>query len=163
MTANLTFFPFTGLEHKLNPRLLTLIDAYFRELGFGDIEPWPPYAENVVFDDIAGHLHLPHFQWLLAQVKDTICGFCVFQIDSPEKDWNQRPGWGFIREMYIDPDYRGHGLARAMVEAAEQAMRGWGATRIYLTTETPGFWAACGFSAEGATEKNNLPVYIKNL
>ena len=37
-------------------------------------------------------------------------GFIIYQIDSPRSDWCQKEGFGFIRELYIEKEYRKRGL-----------------------------------------------------
>lgn len=47
---------------------------------------------------------------------ETAVGFAQYQVDSPQSDWNERPGWGFLREWYVDAGHRGQGLGRVLAE-----------------------------------------------
>lgn len=46
--------------------------------------------------------------------------------------------WPWLSGVYVVPDHRGRGVARALVGAVEQAARHLGATRLYLYTQTAG-------------------------
>jgi len=73
-------------------------------------------------------------------------GFTIYQIDCPESDWCKRPGWGFIREFYISPEYRHKGYGKQLADHSETALRLLGATQLYVTSETAiGFWERCGY------------------
>lgn len=46
----------------------------------------------------------------LMKINNKSIGFIIYQIDSPESDWCQKEGFGFIREVYIDKELRKQGL-----------------------------------------------------
>ncbi len=100
---------------------------------------------------------------LLLRDGDDLIGFCQYQTDSPESDWNLRPGWGFIREFYICPDRRGRGFGRTLAAAAVSRMGGLSSRPgIYLTAEPDavGFWSRCGFYGTGVIcEKNEQEIF----
>ncbi len=76
----------------------------------------------------------------------TPAAFSVFQIDTPESDWCKRPGWGFIREYYVVPEYRKTGIGRNLAAYTEQELHNMGADQLYLTsTEAAPFWCKCGW------------------
>jgi GNAT superfamily N-acetyltransferase len=72
---------------------------------------------------------------VLAHAENRHTGFGIFQIDRPESDWCKHPGWGFIREFYVEPAHRLRGLGRALCMHIESRLREMGATRAYLTCD----------------------------
>ena len=91
-------------------------------------------------------------------------GFSIYQVDSPESDWNRRPGWGFIREFWIARSNRRQGLGRALAAHTELCLREMGAENIYLTTdEGAAFWAACGYINTGGRESNGNLIFEKRV
>ena len=74
-------------------------------------------------------------------------GFVIYQIDAPQSDWCERPGWGLIREMFVAPNWRKQGWGRRLASHAEQALELRGATNIYLTTDDAlEFWLSLGYT-----------------
>ena len=91
-------------------------------------------------------------------------GFAVFQIDRPGSDWCKRPGWGFIREFYVEKLVRREGIGRLLAARAEETLREMGARRLYLTTKNAGtFWEACGYTQTGGQLDNGQWVYEKEI
>lgn len=98
----------------------------------------------------------------LAEEDGQSIGFSICQIDRPESDWCKRPGWGFIREFYIHPDFRRRGLGSQLARHTETALKNLGAERLYLTSGTAKiFWQSCGWHLTGETCTNDLPVLEK--
>ena len=53
---------------------------------------------------------------------------------------------GLLRSLAVAPDWRGHGLGAALVEAVEAKARGLGVRSLTLLTGTAApFFAACGY------------------
>ena len=105
--------------------------------------------------------------WLwIAEEKGRAAGFLLAQIDTPESLWNYRSGEGFIRDMAVEPSFRGQGAGRALALAAEARFRSAGVSRVYLTAEDPtgAFWTRLGYAPSGEIcRRNRLPVYEKRL
>ena len=104
-----------------------------------------------------GRIHI-----VLAWDRENPVGFSVYQIDAPESDWCKRPGWGFIREFYIQPNYRSNGLGTQLAAYTEEALRKLGAEKMYLTSG-PGaaFWEKCGWKNTGDICSNDLVILEK--
>ena len=91
-------------------------------------------------------------------------GFINFQIDSEASNWNERPGWGMIRELHVAPTWRRQGLGSVLVDIASRVMKESGATRAYLTTEdTFEFWEALGWRRTDEIAPNGGTVMEKTL
>lgn len=96
-------------------------------------------------------------------VDDKVAGFICYQVDSENSDWCERPGWGFIREIYIRKNMRGQGYAKKIISHTEDKIRSMGAKNIYLTSdESEAFWIARGYKKTGAISSiNHDPIYEK--
>ena len=89
-------------------------------------------------------------------------GFSIFQMDTPKSDWCKRPGWGFIREFYIRPPFRGQGRGRELASYTELAMAQMGAKQMYLTSGSAiPFWKSCGWKETGQLSSNGLYILEK--
>lgn len=92
-----------------------------------------------------------------------MAGFICYQIDSKKSDWCEREGWGFIREIHINPSLRGNGLGSILVAHVEEILFNKGAQNIYLTSDKTGeFWRLCGYTkTDKVSSFNNDPIYEK--
>ena len=89
--------------------------------------------------------------------------FSVFQIDTPESDWCNRPGWGFIREYYVIPHCRKKGIGKALADHTEQELKNMGADNLYLTsTGAISFWQKWGWKLTGETTENGQAILVKS-
>ena len=101
--------------------------------------------------------------YMLCSGDSEFVGFIWFQKDTPENPWCVKPGWGFIREMYIRHSLRGQGLGEAAAREAVEILKSLGADKIYLTAESQKsrvFWQRLGFQDSGEVcDKNGLEVF----
>ena len=98
----------------------------------------------------------------LLMEEDICAGFSVYQMDTPESDWCKRPGWGFIREFYIDPSFRKTGMGRKLAEHTEVTLRTMGAKQLYLTSDGAiPFWRSCGWTLSQEVCSNGQPILEK--
>lgn len=66
--------------------------------------------------------------------------------------WSAGPGRpGLLEPMGVHPDHRGHGYGRAVVLAAAQALRGWGASSLVVCAESSNGAALATYAAAGLT------------
>ena len=90
--------------------------------------------------------------------------FSVFQIDSQESDWCMRPGWGFIREYYVSPEYRKQGVGKILAEDTEHILQDMGAADLYLTsTGAVPFWQKCGWKLTDAVTPKGQSILEKHF
>ena len=101
----------------------------------------------------------------LLLIDEKIVGFISYQIDSPNSDWCEREGWGFIREIYVNPTLRGNHLGSRLVTHAEKTLYSNGAEHIYLTSDEAGiFWLSCGYiKTDKVSDINHDPIYEKYM
>lgn len=80
-------------------------------------------------------------------IEEEPVGFIYFQIDTPQSNWCEREGWGFIREIYIEPILRKSGFGARLISHAEERLYSRGAKNIYLTSDNNNtFWKSLGYN-----------------
>ncbi|MCL2353129.1 MAG: GNAT family N-acetyltransferase [Defluviitaleaceae bacterium] len=105
--------------------------------------------DNIIYIDL---LHLD----------DAPIGFIMYQVDSPESNWCEKEGYGFIREMYIHKDHRKQGYGKALVAHVEDKLKKLSVPHIYLTSSNDAFWLSVGYVDTGEIcERNNNNILIK--
>ncbi|WP_099867650.1 GNAT family N-acetyltransferase [Pararhizobium haloflavum] len=89
-------------------------------------------------DDVAGATFAkilddaPDIGALVAEVDGTVIGFANYLFHS--STWNTKPSC-YMEDLFVDPDARGAGAARALIEGVEAAAREKGAFRLYWNTQ----------------------------
>lgn len=98
--------------------------------------------------------------------KDLI-GFAYGKIDSDEHRGYVRPGWGYVMEFYVKPEFRRSGYGRKIYKHLENIFKSNGVSNIWLTADPvtgEPFWKAVGFTNSGEkSPENNLYIYEKSF
>lgn len=152
----MTICPYTPLHRK---SFETMLVDYFTELSAGIPEETIRTRILDLFLDLEsrGIIHIA-----MALENSSPIGFSVYQIDSPQSDWCKRPGWGSIREFYIQPPHRSKGLGTQLAAWTEDQLRRLGAQSLYLTADDAiPFWEHCGFSNTHEFCSNELEILTK--
>ncbi len=149
----------TVFSREYRNDLANLLTAYFPQV---DAQIPEDILQGKLMDLICDQQEQGILHIRLVRCDDAWAGFSIFQIDSPESDWCKRPGWGFVREFYIAPDFRRRGLGKALAEHTEQALRCLGAKQLYLTSDGGiAFWQRCGWQLTPETASNDLFILEK--
>lgn len=94
-------------------------------------------------------------------------GFLYGKIDHEDHKGFVKPGFGYVMEFYVKPDYRRKGYGKAMFHRLEQLFKTDGATMMYLTADPitgKPFWEAMGFlNTYEKSPENQLYIYEKNI
>lgn len=157
-TKNIEIKPFEDFEFKF---FVNMFYSYFLnelnlELQYLQIEE---VCLNIVETVKKGVVFLD-----LLKIENEPKGFIIYQIDSPESDWCQKEGFGFIREVFVERELRGQGLGRFIVTHVENVLRNKNVNIIYLTSDNGTFWSKCGYEKTCETGyKNQEPIYIKRI
>lgn len=87
-------------------------------------------------------------------------GFVLWNIDTPDGVFSNKPGYGTILEIGITHDHRGQGLGRQLAAYAESQME---VTGCYVCAYGPAerFWEKCGYLDSGEIAQNGLKLYVK--
>ena len=122
-------------------------------------QAWDP-AKYRFRDDVEGM----YDSWLRAKARDPRAVFMVadragkgpvaFLIGTVEREIPiyRLAEFGFIHDLWVEPDYRNEGVARQMVMAAIERFRDIGMTQVRLDTAAPNeaarrLFESCGFKA----------------
>lgn len=142
----------------------------FYEYFSGDLETGDSY--EVIKKEVVDKQVLPFFKSGavlidIAKMQGKAIGFIIYQVDSVNSDWCERPGWGFIREFYIDKNYRNKGIGGNLLARAENSLKKLGATIVYLTTDIKDyvkvFYKNNGYLSENTLSARNAEYLYKNL
>jgi GNAT superfamily N-acetyltransferase len=81
---------------------------------------------------------------------------------------DREPGWGEIRRLWVDPDRRGEGLARRLMETIEEAALDLGLTALRLITgpnqpEAVALYASSGWTPDPSNSASNGFRFTKEL
>jgi len=115
------------------------------------------YLSNLSFEErekllksILARLKEPDRWLFLLMHKDKYVGFIHAKIDKDE-----RPGWGFILELYVVPEKRGMGLGRILYKHVEQILRSRSVKNVWLltTNKIVPFWRKLGFKLSKERDK----------
>lgn len=94
-------------------------------------------------------------------------GFAYGKIDREEHRGYVRPGWGYVMEFYVKPEYRLKGFGTEMYKRFETLFIKNGVNNIWLTADPvtgEPFWSALGFQNSGEkSSENNLNIFEKEL
>ena len=94
-------------------------------------------------------------------------GFLYGKIDHEEHKGFIKPGYGYIMEFYVKPEYRRKGYGKMMFRRLERLLRIDGAERMYLTADPvtgKPFWEALGFqNTMEKSPENQLYIYEKEF
>ena len=135
-----------------------LFADYYTELDCG--ENITHLLDEYVFPDyLAGLISID----LLDDGDETV-GFIIYQIDDIDNEWCLKEGFGDVREIYITPSHRRHGLAKFLLYSAEMKLRENGATEAYALPYEKAlpFFTACGYADSGEhCDDLDCNVYVK--
>ena len=101
----------------------------------------------------------------LCYLEEHLIGFAYGKIDREEHRGDVRPGWGYVIEFYVKPEYRRKGYGEKIYKHLENIFKTNGVSNVWLTADPvtgEPFWSAVGFTNSGEkSSENNLYVYEK--
>lgn len=95
---------------------------------------------------------------LLAESDGAVIGMCNYLFHA--NTWSLDPAC-YLQDLYVDPEARGSGAARALIEACEDAARAAGAFRLYWLTQE--YNAPARSLYDTVTPRSSFIVYRKAL
>ena len=100
----------------------------------------------------------PHDRHLeLVYVDEESIGFLYGKVDHEDHKGHKKPGYGYIMEFYVRPEYRRKGYGEDMFRRLERLFFDHDVKRMYLTTGTSGeaFWKTMGFTPTDEVQPDN--------
>lgn len=98
---------------------------------------------------------------------ENLIGFLYGKVDHENHKGFIKPGYGYIMEFYVKPEFRRKGYGKAMFLRLEAHFASYGTKMMYLTADPvtgKPFWEAMGFINTGvASPENKLPIYEKSV
>ena len=114
----------------------------------------PSYEKGIIFID-------------MLKDENKNIGFIMYQVDSDESDWNERLGFGFIREFFVLKEYRRLGLGSLLLKNAENKLKKLGVQHFYLTSSkkdyVKDFYRVNGYEGENVFTKNGNEYFSKTI
>lgn len=144
-----------------------LMRQYIRELDEHSGEPMPPAFLEKWLKSIPAMLGPADRHLELCYAEGALIGFLYGKIDHEDHRGFIKPGYGYIMEFFVRPEYRRRGYGRAMYRRLEDHFRRDGASRMYLTADPvtgKPFWEALGFVSTGErSPENQEDMYEKAM
>ena len=145
----------------------SLMTSYMEELDAHSEDPLPMEFLSKWIDSIIAMQGPPDRHTELCYVEEDLIGFLYGKIDHEDHRGFIKPGYGYIMEFYVCPQYRRKGYGRRMFLHMEQLFARDGAKRMYLTADPVSgkpFWEAVGFAGTGErSPENKLEIYEKGV
>lgn len=142
-----------------------LMYAYIDEMNEHSERPLPKqfqlkWIESIITVQGPVDRHLE-----LCYVGSEPIGFLYGKIDHEDHKGYIKPGYGYIMEFYVKPEWRRKGYGHQMYKRLEQLFWADGAGRMYLTADPvtgKPFWEAMGFvNIHEKSPENHLDFYEK--
>ena len=136
------------------PLFHKLMEAYYRE---GEDAETPQ-------EEIDGFISFLYDLCLQGRIHGCVAwdgepvGFALWNVDSPEGVFCQKPGFGTILEIGVSKGFRGNGFGSKLVKFALSQMT---VSEYYVCAYGPAeaFWKKCGFHDSGSIAENGLKIY----
>lgn len=139
-----------------DPKFKAAFQIYFAELGI-QVRDWDGLFREM---NEGGE----NRAWLRMSEDGDVIGFIQF-IPIAFSSWFFEEKRGFIREFWIQKDFRGQGHGTALLELAEAYFTDRGINTLILTTDTaPDFYRSRGYEKDAAiAARNKDDVFVKRL
>ncbi len=165
MEQQMKFLQVTAQNQADVQTFTALMKAYIAELDEHEKEPMPQAFKQKWIGSIIA-MQGPHDRHLeLCYLGAECIGFLYGKIDHADHRGYIKPGYGYIMEFYVKPQYRRKGYGKRMFEHLERLFSIDGGTRMYLTADPVSgkpFWEAIGFENTGEiSPENQLYIYEK--
>ena len=135
--------------------------AYFLQIArtyLEELDDTPSEVNERFLDSLVRRLQSEPDRWLVMAFDDRPCGFCYSMVDKQDRE-----GWGFIAEFYVQPANRRRGIGSQLYEKTEARLATSGVRQLWLTSNglAKPFWQAMGLQSTGEVESNGHEVMTK--
>lgn len=144
-----------------------LMLPYIAELNEHSERPLPEQYRQKWINSIIDSLGAADRHLELCFLEGSAIGFWFGKVDHVGDKGFIKPGYGYIMEFYVSPEYRRLGIGCGMFGRLEALFAADGAKMMYLTadpvTGRP-FWEALGFVRTGeVSSENGLDIYEREV
>lgn len=139
-----------------NRLFVSAFKQYFSEFGI-NVNDW-----ESLFDEMNREEHMGAF--LMVESGDSVLGFIQYQFIQLNSSFFEQ-NLGFIREFWVQSEYRKRGYGTYLLKKAEEHFCEKGIKKIILTSDTEEvYFTAHGYKRDMSIyAKNNDNVYVKEL
>jgi len=102
---------------------LDAVTALAREL-------WPDHASDELWNDLADIMAGPEAAFFLLEENGMPMGFAQCQLRHDYVEGTETSPVGYLEGIYVKPDLRGKGGAKALLNACERWAASWGCTEF---------------------------------
>ncbi|MDR0948341.1 MAG: GNAT family N-acetyltransferase [Lachnospiraceae bacterium] len=136
------------------------IDLYERdELDMQALEEW---MDSIIEMQGDSDRHLE-----LCYDGEKLVGFLYGKVDHENHNGFIKPGWGYVMEFYVKPEYRRQGYGYAMMLRLEGLLAADGTTQLYLQVGSvlgAPFWTRLGFcETDEVSPENDISIWVKTV
>lgn len=167
MDNQIKYVQVTADNEKLCNAFKSLMVPYIAEIDEHSDSPFPEEFQQKWINSVIA-MQGPQDRHLeLCYVGNSLVGFLYGKIDHEDHKGFIKPGYGYIMEFYVCPQYRRKGYGKRMFLHMEHLFRNDGAKRMYLTADPvtgKPFWEVMGFVNTGElSPENKLNIYEKDV
>ena len=139
-----------------------LLEDYYRDGEDADT----PQDEIDSFIQMLFGMILEHkMESCFAKNDGSLIGFVLWAIDTEELPFSEMTGAGTILEIGVISAFRSSGFGKQIVLDTEKQILSKGSSLCYVSAYGPAqeFWARCGYTFNGLTAGNGLPIMVRNI
>lgn len=142
---------------KIRIRKATLADIpVLKAFEQGVVSAERPYnssiKEDITYYDLLGLINSVDSDIFVAVAEDKIVGSGYVRIKSPERNYLDYVDYGYLGFMYIDPDYRGNGINKLIMNASIEWAKKTGLEVLHLDVYAKNTGAIKAYKKVGFTE-----------
>jgi ribosomal protein S18 acetylase RimI-like enzyme len=145
--ADMTIRPATAGDAAEIGKLWEKLVAYHQALD-DDLPRAARDGDRLYARSIANRLHDSHTRVLVAEENDKVVGYVLGVVVDLVPDMFEQEDGGFLADIYVEENYRGRGIGRALVEAlADWFKQGLHHFEWHVAANNPSglaFWRAIG-------------------
>lgn len=154
-------------NEQLCSEFRSLMHPYIRELNEHSERPLPDELIEKWISSILSMQGPPDRHLELCYDGQELIGFLYGKIDHEDHNGFIKPGYGYIMEFFVLPQFRRMGYGKTMFHRMEKLFAYGGARKMYLTpdavTGVP-FWTAVGFHSTGEySPENQMEIFEKTV
>lgn len=144
-------------------RLITAEKEHVQAAAQLTMKLWPGHMEEDMQECVLEYMEEAEKTAILAKEEGVFCGICFASLRHDYVEGTEGSPVGYLEGVYVDENRRGQGIARALLQAAQNWAREMGcrefASDCELTNKKSlAFHLACGFA-----EANRIICFVKEL